>query len=170
LQEAVTPNTPPIPEAAAPSTDLVEKYRLQIEGRPVLLYDDVCVFCNHTVQFLLRRDRHAVLRFVPQESPLGQQLLAPIDAQRGPEGVILITGALTDSARVVRRTEAFSDALILIGGVWSYLGRLIRLVPQSLREFGYGLIARYRYRLFGRYPTCPIPTPEQRSRILGFPS
>jgi predicted DCC family thiol-disulfide oxidoreductase YuxK len=170
LQEATTYDTPPNPEAAAPANDLVEKYRTQIEGRPVLLFDGVCVFCNRTVQFLLRHDRRSALRFVPQESPLGQQLLAPFDEQSCPEGVILITDALTPSASVARRTGAFSVALILIGGIWRYLGKLIRALPHPLREFAYDLIARNRYRIFGKYQTCPIPAPDQRSRILGLSS
>ncbi len=148
----------------------VEKYRTQIEGRPVLLFDGVCVFCNRTVQFLIRRDREATLRFVPLESPLGQALLAPFNAQQGPEGVILITNALTPSARLSRRTEAFSDTLQLLPSPWSTLGKTLRLVPRFLREFGYSLFARYRYRLFGRHASCPVPSPEQRSRILGIPS
>jgi predicted DCC family thiol-disulfide oxidoreductase YuxK len=148
----------------------VEKYRTQIEGRPVLLFDGVCVFCNRTVQFLIRRDREATLRFVPLESPLGQALLAQYNAQQGLEGIILITNALTPSARLSRRTEAFSDMLQLLPLPWSTLGKTFRLVPRFLREFGYGLFARYRYRLFGRHATCPIPSPEQRSRILGVPS
>jgi predicted DCC family thiol-disulfide oxidoreductase YuxK len=41
------------------------------------------------------------------------------------------------------------------------------LLPRFLREWGYGVIARYRYRLFGRYNACPVPSPEQRSRLLG---
>ena len=150
--------------------DLIEQYRPQLEGRPVLLFDGVCVFCNSTVQFLLRRDPRAVLRFVPLESPLGQQLLARFGALDGPEGIVLIVDALTPSARLFRRTDAFIEALRLLQPPWRGVGRAIRFVPRPLREFVYGLIARHRYRIFGRYQACPIPTPEQRTRILGIPS
>jgi predicted DCC family thiol-disulfide oxidoreductase YuxK len=150
--------------------DVVEKYRSQIEGRPVLLFDGVCVFCNRTVQFLIRHDPEATLRFVPLESPLGQALLAQFNAQQGPEGVILITNTLTPSAHLSRRTEAFSDTLQLLPRPWSIVGKALRWVPRFLREFGYSLFARYRYRFFGRHPTCPLPSPDQRSRILGIPS
>jgi predicted DCC family thiol-disulfide oxidoreductase YuxK len=148
--------------------DLAEIYGPSIEGRPILLFDGVCVFCNHTVQFLLRRDRHAILRFVPLESPLGQWILSSFNALDGPEGVVLITNTLTPAARLSRRTEAFSDALILIGGTWRTLGKLIRFIPRPLRGPGYNFIARYRYRIFGKYSTCPIPTPAQHGRILGI--
>jgi predicted DCC family thiol-disulfide oxidoreductase YuxK len=153
-----------------PMPDAVEKYRSQIEGRPVLLFDGVCVFCNRTVQFLIRRDRKATLRFVPLESPLGQALLAQCNAQDGPEGIILITNTLTPAAHLSRRTEAFSDVLQLLPTPWNTLGRALRLIPRPLREWGYTLFARYRYRLFGQHPTCPLPTPGQRSKILGIPN
>jgi predicted DCC family thiol-disulfide oxidoreductase YuxK len=149
--------------------DIVGAYCNQIEGRPVLLFDGVCVFCNRTVQFLIRRDRDTILRFVPLESPLGQALLAQFNAQQGPEGIVLITNTLTPFTHLSRRTEAFSDALQLLPPPWSLVGKALRLVPRFLREFAYGLFARYRYRLFGRHATCPIPPPEQRSRILGIP-
>ena len=149
--------------------DAVEMYRSQIEGRTVLLFDGLCVFCNRTVQFLIRHDPEAILRFVPLESPLGQALLAPFDAQHGPEGIILITNTLTPSAHLSRRTEAFSNTLQLLTPPWNTVGRVLRLIPSPLREWGYTLFACYRYRLFGRHPTCPLPTPSQRSKILGIP-
>jgi predicted DCC family thiol-disulfide oxidoreductase YuxK len=152
------------------STDLVEKYRPQIEGHPILLFDGICVFCNRTVQFLLRRDRDAILRFVPLESPLGEQLLARFDAMHGPEGIVLVTHALTNRERISRRTDAFSDALSFLPSIWRIAGKALCLVPRSLRELAYSFIVRYRYRLFGRYQSCPVPGPEQRTRILGIPS
>jgi predicted DCC family thiol-disulfide oxidoreductase YuxK len=160
------PETPSTPIA----DDVVAANRAQIEGRPIVLFDGVCVFCNHTVRFLLRRDRRATLRFVPLESPLGEHLLARFNAQHGPQGIVLITNALTPAEHLSRRTEAFSDALSFIDAPWRTLGKLLHLIPRPLRELGYGFVVRYRYRLFGRYLTCPIPAPDERSRILGIPS
>ncbi len=157
--------------AAKPALDdLIEAYRPQIEGRPILLFDGVCAFCNGTVQFLIRRDPKAVLRFVPLESALGKQLLARYDAESGPEGIILIANALTPTERLSRRTDAFDDALGLLPFPWHTAGRALRLIPRALREFVYGFIVRHRYRIFGRYKTCPVPTAEQRNRILGISS
>jgi predicted DCC family thiol-disulfide oxidoreductase YuxK len=149
--------------------DVLETYRSQLEGRPVLLFDGVCVFCNRTVQFLIRHDPEAALRFVPLESPLGQNLLAQFNAQQGPEGIVLITNTLTPKAHLSRRTEAFSDTMQLLPPPWNTMGRALRLIPRPLREWGYTRFARHRYRLFGRHATCPVPTPDQRSRILGIP-
>jgi predicted DCC family thiol-disulfide oxidoreductase YuxK len=167
-----------MPELAAIPipADLVEAHRSQIEGHPIVLFDGVCVFCNRTVRLLMRMDRRAILRFVPLESPLGQQLIARHDARQGPggvsdapEGIVLIADALTPAEHLSRRTEAFSDTLILLGGLWRALGWLLRLIPRPLREFGYSIIARYRYNIFGRYETCPLPTVTQRNQFIGIP-
>lgn len=139
----------------------------------MLLYDGVCVVCNRTVQFLLRHEHDAALRFVPLESPLGRALLSLYDTQPGcdpgKEGVILISGALMPAAQLSRRTDAFAAVLQRLRSPWPIIGRLLRWTPRLLREPAYTLFARYRYRLFGRHDVCPLPTPEQRARILGIP-
>jgi predicted DCC family thiol-disulfide oxidoreductase YuxK len=159
---------------AAAQTDLVETYRPQLEGRPVLLYDGVCVICNRTVQFLLRHEREATLRFVPLQSLLGEQILALYGAQQatdpGKEGVVLITQALTPMAQFTRRTDAFAIVLRLLQSPWPIIAQLLRWTPRFMREPAYTLFARYRYRIFGRHEVCPLPTPEQRARILGIPA
>lgn len=142
----------------------------QLEAHDIILYDGLCALCNGVVRYLLNHDPAARFRFVPQQTPLAQQLLAafPAPTQPEPEGVILLTAALTPHQRLYRRSRAVQQALSLIPGPWPLLGRLSRLIPHPLSELAYSLIARYRYQIFGRYSTCPIPTPTQRERILGL--
>jgi predicted DCC family thiol-disulfide oxidoreductase YuxK len=141
--------------------------RTQITGRTILLYDGICVLCNRTVQFLLRHDRDATLLFAPIESSLGQELLTRFNAQDGPEGVVLITNTLTPVERLYRRSDAFNEILPLLNDPWPAIGRILRLIPHPLRELGYSIVARIRYRIFGRYDTCPLPTPHERNKIIG---
>jgi predicted DCC family thiol-disulfide oxidoreductase YuxK len=139
-----------------------------IAGRSVILYDGVCGLCNRVVRLLLRLDREGHLRFAPLESPIAAEILARFPTPPGePEGVLLITAALMPEEAIYRRFDAVAEALRTLSGPWPLIGALLRLVPRPLREWSYGLIARNRYRLFGRYDTCPLPTPAQRSRILG---
>jgi predicted DCC family thiol-disulfide oxidoreductase YuxK len=49
---------------------------------------------------------------------------------------------------------------------WRLSGIVLQVVPRPLREWGYRMVARNRYRIFGRYDTCPIPTEDTRSRFL----
>jgi predicted DCC family thiol-disulfide oxidoreductase YuxK len=141
--------------------------QIAIEGRALLLYDGVCALCNGVVQLLLQEDKLEKLLYAPLQSALGHETLARFGIHAFPDGVILITNALTPSERIYHRSDAVAQALQLLPARWRLLGRAIAWIPRSLREFGYGIIARIRYRLFGRYETCPIPLPDQRRRLLG---
>jgi predicted DCC family thiol-disulfide oxidoreductase YuxK len=139
--------------------------RARIAGRPVLLYDGVCALCNGVVRFVLKRDGTGVFRFAPLESGVAQELAGSND---GAEGVVLMVDTLGPAQQVYRRSDAVAEALELLGGGWRVLGRVIRIVPRILREAGYGVVARVRYRVFGRYEVCPVPSPAERSRFVGF--
>jgi predicted DCC family thiol-disulfide oxidoreductase YuxK len=146
---------------------MTDTERMEIEGRALLLYDGVCALCNGVVRFLLRRDRLAKLRYTPLQSIPGREVLARFGVRTPLDGVALVTDALTPRERLYQRFDAVQKALELIGGPWHALGRAMGLVPRVLREFGYGVVARLRYRIFGRHDICPIPPPEYRNRILG---
>jgi len=146
---------------------MTELERNAIQGRALLLYDGVCALCNGVVQFLIKRDRLDRFRFAPLQSGLGREVLARFDIHFFPEGVMLLTDSLTPSEHLYQRSDAVAEALQRLSAPWRLAGRALRLVPGPLRDWGYGIVARFRYRLFGRYDTCPIPPPEQRGRLLG---
>jgi predicted DCC family thiol-disulfide oxidoreductase YuxK len=149
---------------------MTETERSQIEGCPVLLYDGVCVLCNGIVRFILRHDHRRDFRFAPLQSRLAKELIAMSTSTSAPEGVILVTDTLTPHQRLYRRSDAIVRTLHILGHTrdrWARLSAFLARIPRPLREFGYTVIARLRYRIFGRYATCPIPTPDQRDRILG---
>jgi predicted DCC family thiol-disulfide oxidoreductase YuxK len=68
--------------------------------------------------------------------------------------------------RVLQRSTAILRAGRELGGVWSFFAALGRVVPRPVRDVFYGLVARNRYRVFGKYDTCMLPDPNQRSRFL----
>jgi predicted DCC family thiol-disulfide oxidoreductase YuxK len=141
--------------------------RNAIEGRALLLYDGVCALCNGIVQFLMKHDRLDKFRYAPLQSSLGREVLARFDSHNLPDGVMLLTDALTPAEHLYQRSDAVTACLRQLSAPWRVVGRVLRLVPRRLREWVYGVIARFRYRLFGRYDICPVPPPEQRSRLLG---
>lgn len=146
---------------------MTQPEQIEIEGRALLLYDGVCALCNGVVQFFLQHDKREKLRYAPLQSSLGREMLANFQISTLPDGVILITDALTSQQRLYQRSDAVGRALQLLLGVWPLLGRCLMHVPRRLREFAYGIIARIRYRVFGRYTTCPIPPANHRNRLLG---
>jgi len=147
---------------------MTEPERAEIEGRALLLYDGVCALCNGVVEFLLKHDRQDKLRYAPLQSSLGREILARFGISTFPDGVMLLTDALTARGRLYSRSDAVAAGLRLLPAPWRLLGRLAALVPRPLREFGYGVVARLRYRLFGRYDTCPLPPLDQRGKLLGM--
>ena len=150
---------------------MTEVERNAIQGRALLLYDGVCALCNGVVQFLMKHDSLDRFRYAPLQSGLGREVLARFDIHRFPDGVTLLTDALTPGERLYQRSDAVAEALHLLrgpgDGMWRLAGKALRLLPRPLRDWGYGIVARFRYRVFGRYDTCPIPPPEQRGRLLG---
>ena len=107
-------------------------------------------------------------RYAPLQSELGREVLARLDIHTFPDGVMLLTDALTPGERLYQRSDAVAAALQRLGAPWWRLvGKAMSAGTATLRDWGYGIVARFRYRLFGRYDTCPIPPPEQRSRLLG---
>ena len=129
----------------------------------IVLFDGVCNLCNSTVRFIFERDPHGRFRFAAQQSEAGQALLR----KHG----LLERGSLADSVVVLEggRTYLESDAalhiLCRLGGVWR-LAYALRIVPKPLRDGVYRLVARHRYRIFGRREQCMVPTPELRRRFL----
>ena len=127
-----------------------------------MLFDGVCNLCNAAVQFVLRRDRKARFRFAALQSPAGRRLLAehglPIPDE--PDTMVLIEGD-----RVLVRSSAALGATKYLRFPWP-LARVGFVVPRLLRDAIYRLVARNRYRWFGKTEQCRIPTPDLRARFL----
>lgn len=130
---------------------------------PILFYDGGCGLCHGAVLFVLKRDKAGVFRFAPLESEtLAEQVPTEVRAAL-PDSLVL----LLPDGRLLTRSSAVVEMLKLLGGGWRILGGLLWVVPRSLRNIGYDLIAKVRHRLF-RTPTgaCPIVPLGLRGRFL----
>jgi predicted DCC family thiol-disulfide oxidoreductase YuxK len=131
-----------------------------------VLYDGVCGFCNGVVRFLLPRDRQRCIWFAALQSPLAAEVLARHGRTPASDDTMyLVSGLGTPDERLAWKSEAALTIAGVLGFPWR-LGRVLRIVPRALRDRGYDLVARIRYRLFGRYDACPIPPPAWRQRFL----
>lgn len=132
---------------------------------PILLFDGVCSFCNGTVQFILRRDRNGTMRFAPIGGSTWDRIAERHPEVRGVDSLILVRSPGTEQESVAIRSDAVLGIAAYLGGLWrAWL--LGRFVPRPLRDLAYAAFARVRYRLFGRYDTCPLPSPDVRARFL----
>jgi predicted DCC family thiol-disulfide oxidoreductase YuxK len=136
---------------------------------PILLYDGVCGLCNRLVQFVLRRDRDAVFKFASLQSPLAARILArhavnPADLDTV---YVVVNHDQTDES-LLARSDAVRHVLGQLGGFWRFTARVLAWLPRPFCDRGYRVIARNRYRIFGRYDSCPLPSEDVRGRFLDF--
>lgn len=68
--------------------------------------------------------------------------------------------------RLLSRSDAVLEVMRRLGGIWRLFSTAGSLFPKVLRNFAYRLVVRNRYRIFGKYDACPLPTPEQRGKFL----
>jgi predicted DCC family thiol-disulfide oxidoreductase YuxK len=127
----------------------------------IWLFDGLCNFCSGSVQTALRLDRKGVIRFTPLQSPFGRAIATRygLDVEN-PESFLFFDHGRPLSA---------SDAVLALArrlGPPANLAAVFALVPKPLRDAGYGLVARNRYRLMGKREACMVPTPEQRARFV----
>ena len=132
----------------------------------VVLYDGVCGLCNGLVRFVLPRDRAGRFRFAALQSPAAHAILA----RHGQDAAALDTVyvAVPDprgGERLLAKSRAVLHLLRGLGAPWS-AAVLAAPLPTRLLDAGYDLVARHRYRIFGRSEACPLPRPEWRDRFL----
>ena len=125
----------------------------------IVFFDGVCGLCNGTVNFLLDRDHQGKLRFAPLQGNTANELLS--DADRD-----LNTIVLAKRQRVWKRSSAIVRIFWMLGGLWLLLGTMLWIIPKPIRDLGYNIVAKLRYRLFGKHETCRMPTEAERGRML----
>lgn len=132
----------------------------------LVLFDGVCGFCNRSVQFLLARDRVGRFRFTPLQGDLARALgeRHGFDV-RDLDTMYLVADYGGPNERILARSAAVFAALGGLPAPWCWL-RWLAWIPRPLTDAAYRLVARNRYRLFGRRDSCPLPSPEWRSRLL----
>jgi len=132
----------------------------------VLLYDGLCGFCNSSVQMVLRHDRRGTLRFAALQGAYGEAVRARHPELNNVDSIVLVERpAEGGEERVYVRSDAALRVVAYLGGWWKLL-LVFRVMPRAARDFLYDLFARYRYRLFGKYDQCLVPSPDVRSRFV----
>ena len=136
-------------------------------ANPIILYDGVCGLCNGLVQFLLKHDKDGRLRFASLQSDFAEKVLRRhgFDA-KDLDTVHVVENYDQPDERVLQRSDAILRAGRELGGFWSASSSVARIVPRALRDLVYRFVATNRYRVFGKYDTCMLPDPSQRSRFL----
>ena len=126
----------------------------------VILYDGVCIFCSRWVRFVIARDAQRRFRFTPIQSGYGTRLARAFGIDPADPG----TNAVIHGGVAYFKSDAALTVLSSLPG-WRWV-RVLFGVPKPLRDAVYNLVARNRYKIFGKYDQCFMPDAETRARVM----
>jgi len=126
----------------------------------IVIFDGVCNFCNSLVNMIIAHDAHGRFYFSPEQSSFATRLMEQYEL----DNIALDTFVLIHKQTAYIRSSAALEVCKILGGKWSWFA-LFGIIPAPLRDFFYKLIARNRYRLFGKKDLCMVPTEELQARF-----
>jgi predicted DCC family thiol-disulfide oxidoreductase YuxK len=127
----------------------------------LVIFDGVCNLCNGTVQFIIKRDRNKKFSFITRQSPIGQEMLMQLGLPVEDQSTVVYLKAGVPYLKSMAVLKILKD----LGRGWSLLYVLV-VIPAFIRDFIYDLIAKNRYRFFGRRNSCKVPGSEMTDRFL----
>lgn len=129
--------------------------------KSIILFDGLCNFCDHSVQFVIKRDPDDEFLYASLQSESGKEFLKNQDSEiQNIDSILLVT-----SDHIYAKSCAALKIATKLSALW-YLSSIFFILPKALRDSVYDFIAKRRYQWFGKYDSCKIPTSEQRSKFL----
>ncbi|MBQ0733260.1 thiol-disulfide oxidoreductase DCC family protein [Aquimarina celericrescens] len=131
-------------------------------GKKIILFDGVCNLCNNAINFVIKRDKNDVFRYASLQSEIGKKLIAErnIDISKI-DSILLIDPKIA----YYHKSTAALQISKQLSGIYPLLSVFL-VVPQSLRDWVYDIIAKNRYKWFGKKESCMIPTPELKALFI----
>ena len=131
------------------------------EKKNIILFDGICNLCTWIVQFVLKRDPKGFFVFASIQSPKGSSIYRAHGFR--PEDIT--TFVLIEDNRSYSKSEAAIRVARRLSGFWGLL-TLIYFIPRPIRNWCYDIVAKNRYRWFGKTETCLIPSKEHLERFI----
>ncbi|SIO04589.1 Predicted thiol-disulfide oxidoreductase YuxK, DCC family [Bradyrhizobium erythrophlei] len=126
----------------------------------VILYDGVCVFCSRWIRYIATHDVSRRFRFTAIQSDYGTRLAQAFNIDpNDPDTNAVIHGGVAHF-----KSDGALTTLSLLPG-WRWV-RALLLIPKPIRDAVYNLVARNRYRIFGKYDECFVPDAAMRARVM----
>jgi predicted DCC family thiol-disulfide oxidoreductase YuxK len=126
----------------------------------IILFDGICNLCNSGVQFIIKRDLKCHFKFASLQSETGQMLLNKYGVSNKIDSIIVI-----ENEKVYIKSSAALHISRYLDGYWRYL-TILKVLPPFIRDFLYDILAKNRYKWFGKKDNCMLPTLEMKKRFL----
>lgn len=125
---------------------------------PVILFDGVCNLCNSTVLFVIKHDPKNLFRFASIQGDYGQQILKRFHLPPNSLGSFI----LFEENQIYTKSTGALKVAKKLSRAWPIVYSFI-IVPPFIRNAVYDLIAKNRYKWFGKKESCAIPSPELKA-------
>jgi predicted DCC family thiol-disulfide oxidoreductase YuxK len=129
------------------------------DDKALFVFDGICVLCSGGASWTMQNDSRALVNFTPAQEALGRALYAHYGIDMDESYLLIAKG------RAYTASRGYLELCRILGGWWHVL-RISAVIPERLRDWLYALIARNRYRWFGKADYCALLTKEQRERLL----
>jgi len=127
---------------------------------PVMFFDGECIFCSRALQFFIRIDKDELIRYTTLQSDEGQLVMKNLNISDDMDSVALI-----DKGDYYVKSDVTFQLLGQMKYPWKILS-VIKILPRSFRDFFYDIIAKNRYKIFGKSDHCIIPSVDQKHLFL----
>ncbi len=127
----------------------------------IILFDGVCTLCESSVRFIIKHDKAGLFKFAQAQSEIGKQMQSDLDIDALGAGTII----LIKEGKTYYKSDAALEIARDLSGPWKPLV-CFKIIPAPLRNAVYDVIARRRYRWFGKRDTCMIPDEAFKQRFL----
>lgn len=125
----------------------------------IIFFDGICPLCNRFVRLVFKFDNGRFFKYASLQSETAQKHLPPADLRA--DSIVYF-----EAGMIHRKSKAVLRILFQLGGAWLLAALVFSAFPERLRDIVYDLIARNRYRMFGKLDSCPLPTPEEKAHFL----
>ena len=127
----------------------------------IILFDGICNLCNSTVKFIIKRDQKSIFKFTPLQSPKAQTILS----ENGVQNSDFDSFVLIEDGKMYIKSTAGLRVIKMLG--WPLkIFYIFIIIPAPIRDVVYSLIAKSRYRVFGKKENCMVPLPEYTDRFI----
>ncbi len=132
-----------------------------MNNQKIILFDGICNFCNFWVNFIIDRDKKDDFKFAALQSDNGQKLLETFEIDK----IAFDSFVFIDGEKVYTKSTAAFKICKSLKGIWKYFYFLI-FIPKPIRDFIYTIVAKNRYKYFGKRDACRLPTEQERVKFL----
>ncbi|TDK59292.1 thiol-disulfide oxidoreductase DCC family protein [Bacillus salipaludis] len=126
----------------------------------IVLFDGVCNLCNHSVQFIIKRDVSGKFKFASLQGETGNRMITKYGLAPDLNSFVLI-----ENDKVYMKSTAALRVCRELKGAWK-LFAILMMIPTNIRDYIYDIIAKNRYTWFGKKNSCMLPSPELKKRFL----